>query len=235
MDLQLNGKKALVTGSTAGIGFAIAEELCKEGAEVIITGRTQKRIGEAMDRIKSKIPEAMIDGFAVDFQNKNEIEDLIATHPELDILINNVGIFEPKAFDNIPDEDWYRFFEINVMSGVRLSRYYFPKMMKQNWGRILFISSESGVQIPDEMVHYGMTKSAQLSIARGMAELTKGSNVTVNSVLPGPTKSEGVETFVQKIGDRKINPSMRWRRIFSMKRGLPHLFSALSPLRRWQP
>ncbi|MFC4872020.1 SDR family NAD(P)-dependent oxidoreductase [Negadavirga shengliensis] len=203
MDLQLGGKKALVTGSTAGIGFAIALELCREGAVVTLTGRTEERINEAIEHIKSQVPNAHINGYAVDFGKKDEVEGLIRALPLLDILINNVGIFEPKAFEEILDEDWYRFFEINVMSGIRLSRHYFPKMMQQDQGRILFISSESGIQIPDEMIHYGMTKSAQLSVSRGLAELTKGSNVTVNCVLPGPTKSEGVTAFVEKIAQRE--------------------------------
>jgi len=197
MDLQLNGKTALVTGSTAGIGFAIARRLAAEGAEVIISGRTQERIGAAITALSAGVPGARLRGVAADFARRDSVEDLLRQVPAVDILVNNVGIFEPKAFTDIPDEDWFRFFEVNVMSGVRLSRHYFPAMLQKNWGRILFISSESAVQIPQEMIHYGTTKTAQLAVARGLAELTRGTAVTVNSVLPGPTASEGVEGFVE--------------------------------------
>ncbi len=203
MDLHLKKKRILITGSSAGIGLAIAKEVAREGAEVIITGREEKRLAKAKQAIEKDVSGAKVNLISVDFAKNEEVDTLIETYPEVDILINNVGIFEPKPFENIPDEDWFRFFEVNVMSGVRLSRYYFPKMLEKDWGRIIFISSESGVQIPDEMIHYGMTKSAQLAIARGMAELTKGTNVTVNAVLPGPTWSEGVETFVGKIADEE--------------------------------
>ncbi len=199
MDLQLNGKIALVTGSTAGIGFAIAKRLLAEGASVIITGRTDARIQSAIDQLKADLPEADVRGVAVDFSEKDTITTLLQQVPTVDILINNAGIFEPKAFIDIPDEDWLRFFEVNVLSGIRLARHYFPAMLSQNWGRILFISSESALQIPEEMIHYGMTKTAQLAVARGLAELTKGTAVTVNAVLPGPTASEGVEGFVNSM------------------------------------
>lgn len=196
MNLQLNNKTALVTGSTAGIGLATARKLLAEGAHVLITGRTNARVQSVIQQLKAELPDASIDGFAVDFGKKDEIDNLINQVPSVDILINNAGIFEPKAFVDIPDEDWFRFFEVNVMSGVRLARHYFPAMLANGWGRILFISSESALQIPDEMIHYGMTKTAQLAVARGLAELTKGTAVTVNSVLPGPTASEGVQDFV---------------------------------------
>jgi len=196
MNLQLNNKTALVTGSTAGIGLATARKLLAEGAHVLITGRTNARVQSVIQQLKAELPDASIDGFAVDFGKKDEIDNLINQVPSVDILINNAGIFEPKAFVDIPDEDWFRFFEVNVMSGVRLARHYFPAMLASGWGRILFISSESALQIPDEMIHYGMTKTAQLAVARGLAELTKGTAVTVNSVLPGPTASEGVQDFV---------------------------------------
>jgi NAD(P)-dependent dehydrogenase (short-subunit alcohol dehydrogenase family) len=199
MDLQLTGKSALVTGSTAGIGLAIAQKLLEEGAEVIITGRTDKRIQEAITQLTEAIPGAKVSGVAVDFARKKEVDRLLEKVPDVDILINNVGIFEPKDFADIPDEDWFKFYEINVMSGVRLSRHYFPRMLSMDWGRILFISSESAIHIPEEMIHYGMTKTAQLAISRGLAELTKGTNVTVNSVLPGPTLSEGVGGFIQNM------------------------------------
>lgn len=199
MDLKLSDKVAFVSGSTAGIGFAIAKRLLKEGAEVIINGRTQKNIDEAILELKSNIPQAKISGITADFSKVDEVNKLIQALPDIDILINNAGIFEPKAFEEIPDEDWFRFFEVNVMSGIRLSRHFFPKMLKKNWGRIIFISSESGVFIPDEMIHYGMTKTAQLAVSRGLAELTKGTGVTVNAILPGPTKSKGVGTFIEDL------------------------------------
>jgi NAD(P)-dependent dehydrogenase (short-subunit alcohol dehydrogenase family) len=197
MDLQLTQKTALVTGSTAGIGFAIAKRLAAEGAQVIITGRTEARIGAAIEALTAQVPGARLRGVPADFAQRASVDNLLRAVPDVDILVNNVGIFEPKAFADIPDEDWFRFFEVNVMSGVRLSRHYFPAMLQKNWGRILFISSESAVQIPQEMIHYGTTKTAQLAVARGLAELTRGTHVTVNSVLPGPTASEGVEGFVE--------------------------------------
>ncbi|MCK8490264.1 SDR family oxidoreductase [Spirosoma sp. RP8] len=196
MNLQLNNKTALVTGSTAGIGLATARKLLEEGAQVIITGRTEDRIQSVIQQLKTELPNAVVRGVAVDFSQKNTIDSLLEAVPEVDILVNNAGIFGPKAFADIPDEDWFRFFEVNVMSGIRLARHYFPAMIANGWGRILFISSESALQIPEEMIHYGMTKTAQLAVARGLAELTKGTAVTVNAVLPGPTASEGVQDFV---------------------------------------
>ena len=199
MDLQLTNKKALVTGSTAGIGFAIASLLAQEGAAVVVNGRSQGRVEEAVQRIKNENKDAQVTGVAADLGTKEGVDLLTRTLPVLDILVNNLGIFEPKPFPDIPDEDWQRFFEINVLSGVRLSRFYLPGMLKQNWGRVVFISSESGVNIPVEMIHYGVTKTAQIALARGLAETTAGTNVTVNSVLPGPTRSEGVEKFVEDL------------------------------------
>jgi NAD(P)-dependent dehydrogenase (short-subunit alcohol dehydrogenase family) len=199
MDLQLKNKKALVTGSTAGIGYATALQLAKEGAEVIINGRTIERVEKAIAQIKNESGSDKVSGITADFADAESIKNLIMAIPQVDILINNVAIFEPKAFVDIPDEDWLRFYEINVMSGIRLARAYFGQMLKNNWGRIIFISSESAVQIPDEMIHYGMTKTAQLAIARGLAELTKGTAVTVNSVMPGPTLSEGVGGFIENL------------------------------------
>ncbi|MFT3772263.1 MAG: SDR family oxidoreductase [Minicystis sp.] len=196
MDLHLSGKRALVTGSTAGIGFAIAEALAAEGARVFVNGRTPTRVDAAVKAIQSKHPRAAVEGVAADLGSAKGCEALIAAVPEVDVLVNNVGIFEPKSFFEIPDADWMRFFEVNVMSGVRCSRAYMPGMMKRNWGRILFISSESGLQIPAEMIDYGTTKTAQIAVARGLAELTRGTKVTVNSILPGPTASEGVGQFV---------------------------------------
>ncbi len=199
MDLKLTDKKVFISGSTAGIGFAIAQRFLAEGAEVIINGRSKERVNEAVDELKAGSENHKVSGIAADFSKVEEINLLLSELPEVDILINNAGIFEPKAFEDISDEDWFRFFEINVMSGVRLSRHYFPKMLQKNWGRIIFISSESGVFIPDEMIQYGVTKTAQLGVSRGLAELTKGTEVTVNSILPGPTKSKGVGTFVEQL------------------------------------
>ena len=203
MDLQLKNKKALVTGSTAGIGYSIAKALANEGAEVYINGRTTVRVETAAEKLKAETGNQNINGFAVDFANSEQIDDLINQLPEVDILVNNVGIFEPKAFKEIPDADWFKFFEVNVLSGVRLSRSYFDKMIAKNWGRIIFISSESAVQIPAEMIHYGMTKTAQLAISRGLAELTAGTNVTVNTVMPGPTYSEGAGDFVESLAKQQ--------------------------------
>jgi len=203
VDLRLTGKIALVTGSTAGIGFAIAKALASEGAHVYVNGRTQERVNAAVAAVGSHAPSAKVDGIAADFSGSVGAEAVIAKLPAVDVLVNNVGIFEPKPFAEIPDADWYRFFEINVMSGVRLSRHYLAGMLERNWGRILFISSESGVQIPAEMVHYGMTKTAQIAVARGIAESVAGTGVTVNSILAGPTESEGVGAFVEAIAKQE--------------------------------
>jgi NAD(P)-dependent dehydrogenase (short-subunit alcohol dehydrogenase family) len=199
MDMQLSNRLALVSGSTAGIGYAIAEALAREGARVIVNGRTQAAvdaacaaIGKSAGKSSGKAPI----GFAGDLSVAAVAEELVRKHPGIEILVNNLGIFEPKAFEEIPDADWTRFFEINVMSGVRLTRLCLPAMKKADWGRVIFISSESAVQIPQEMIHYGMTKTAQLAVSRGLAESLAGTGITVNCVLPGPTKSRGVEDFV---------------------------------------
>lgn len=203
MDLKLKNKVALVTGSTAGIGFAIAKHLAGEGAQVYLNGRTQERVDAAVHAIKEALPESTVHGIVADFGTAAGAETVVAKLPQVDVLINNVGIFEPKPFTDIPDTDWYRFFEVNVMSGIRLSRYYLAGMLKKDWGRILFISSESAVQIPVEMIHYGMTKTAQIAIARGIAESVAGTGVTVNSILPGPTESEGVGGFVEAMAKQQ--------------------------------
>jgi NAD(P)-dependent dehydrogenase (short-subunit alcohol dehydrogenase family) len=203
VDLRINDKVALVTGSTAGIGFAIARSLAAEGAHVYVNGRTQERVDAAVAAIRSEAATIKVDGIVADFSSSAGAETVFAQLPSVDVLVNNVGIFEPKPFAEIPDADWYRFFEINVMSGVRLSRHYLAGMLKKNWGRIIFISSESAVQIPPEMVHYGMTKTAQVAVARGIAESVAGTGVTVNSVLPGPTESEGVGTFVEAMAKQQ--------------------------------
>src|SRR2546426_6486604 len=197
MDLQLQGKRALVTGSTSGIGLAIARGLAREGAGVIINGRTAERVDQSVAALNKAGVSGKVEGLAADLGTADGTRTAIERFPEVDILVNNLGIFEAKPFEDIPDADWLRFFEVNLLSGVRLSRHYLPGMKKRNWGRIVFISSESAIQIPAEMI--GMTKTAQLAIARGLAETTAGTNVTVNSVLPGPTASEGVNTFVEEL------------------------------------
>jgi len=199
MKIDLSGKTALVTGSTSGIGHAIAKGLAGAGATVVVNGRAQARVDAAATAITKAVPGSKVSGIAADVSTAAGCKALIAALPEVDILINNAGIFEPKDFFEIPDEDWSRFFETNLMSGVRLSRAYLPDMLKRNWGRIVFISSESALNIPKEMIHYGTTKTAQLAVSRGLAEMTRGTAVTVNSVLPGPTMSEGVETFVKDL------------------------------------
>ncbi|MGL5168586.1 MAG: SDR family NAD(P)-dependent oxidoreductase [Afipia sp.] len=199
MKIDLSGTTAVVTGSTAGIGHAIAKGLAKAGASVVVNGRTQAKVDAAAAAIVKAVPGSTVRGVAADVSTAVGCAVLVKAVPDADILINNAGIFEPKGFFEIPDEDWSRFFEVNVMSGVRLSRAYMPGMLKRNWGRIVFISSESALNIPSEMIHYGTSKTAQLAISRGLAELTKGTAVTVNSVLPGPTMSEGVETFVMDL------------------------------------
>ncbi|CAG4923638.1 SDR family NAD(P)-dependent oxidoreductase [Paraburkholderia saeva] len=203
MDLHLKDKLALVTGSTKGIGFAIATGLAREGARVIVNGRSQQSVDEALAKLRAQVPDAHAEGFAGNLADPKQIATLVEKHPAVDVLVNNLGIFDPKPFEEIPDEDWQHFFDTNVMSGVRLSRAYLPKMKQKNWGRIVFISSESGVQIPVEMIHYGVTKTAQLGLSRGIAESCAGTGVTVNAVLPGPTSSDGVTEFATKLAAGK--------------------------------
>ncbi|SAH95412.1 D-beta-hydroxybutyrate dehydrogenase [Bordetella ansorpii] len=203
MDMHLKDKLALVTGSTKGIGHAIAVGLAREGARVIVNGRSQPSVDAALQTLFKAVPGAQAEGHAGDLSDPTQVAALVAKYPEVDVLVNNLGIFDPKPFEDIPDEDWQHFFDTNVMSGVRLTRAYLPKMKAKNWGRVVFISSESGVQIPVEMIHYGVTKSAQISLARGLAESCAGTRVTVNSVLPGPTQSEGVMDFVDKLSGGK--------------------------------
>jgi NAD(P)-dependent dehydrogenase (short-subunit alcohol dehydrogenase family) len=202
MIIKLDGKTAIVTGSTAGIGHAIAQGLAEAGASVIVNGRTEQRVRQAIEQIKARLPKADVKGMAADLGTAEGAKALIERVPDADILINNLGIFEPKPFFDIPDEDWDRFFRVNVLSGVRLARHYARGMMQRKWGRVIFISSESAVQIPAEMVHYGMTKTAQLAVSRGLAETVAGTGVTVNAVLPGPTRSEGVEKFMEQVGSQ---------------------------------
>ncbi len=198
MDMKLTQKLALVTGSTAGIGYAIAGALAREGARVIVNGRSRAAVDGAVSRIESAAG-SRVQGFAGDLSTAAAAEELVRQHPEIEILVNNLGIFEPKPFEEIADADWMRFFDVNVLSGVRLARLCLPAMRRANWGRILFISSESGVQIPAEMIHYGATKTAQLAVSRGLAEAVAGTGITVNSILPGPTRSRGVEDFVEAL------------------------------------
>ncbi len=202
MDLQLEGKLALVSGSTAGIGYAIARTLAQEGARVLVNGRTGAAVDEAVDRIRSETG-GQAEGAAGDLSQAEVAQDIVRRRPGIEILVNNLGIFEPKPFEEIPDEDWTRFFDVNVLSGVRLARLVLPAMKAANWGRIIFISSESAVQIPAEMVHYGVTKTAQLAVSRGLAESVAGTGITVNSVLPGPTSSRGVTDFVEDMARAK--------------------------------
>jgi NAD(P)-dependent dehydrogenase (short-subunit alcohol dehydrogenase family) len=200
--IELSGKTALVTGSTSGIGMAIAKGLALAGADVVLNGRSQSKVDAAIAAVGKAAPDARVRGMVADVGTAAGCDALRAAVPDVDILINNAGIFEPKGFFDIPDEDWHRFFDVNVMSGIRLSRAYMQGMLKRNWGRIVFISSESALNIPSEMIHYGVSKTAQLAVSRGLAELTRGTAVTVNAVLPGPTMSEGVQTFVKELAQQ---------------------------------
>jgi NAD(P)-dependent dehydrogenase (short-subunit alcohol dehydrogenase family) len=200
MHIELSGQTALVTGSTSGIGFAIARGLAQAGADVVVNGRSPANVDKALKAIEKALPTSKLRGVVADVGTAKGCEQLVAATPSIDILVNNAGIFEPKDFFEITDEAWTTFFEVNVVSGARLSRAYMKGMLQRNWGRIVFISSESGLQIPPEMIHYGVTKTAQLGLARGLAELTAGTAVTVNSVLPGPTLSEGAQDFVAALG-----------------------------------
>lgn len=202
MDMHLRDKLALVSGSTAGIGFAIAKGLAGEGARVIVNGRAENRVNAAIHRIRKHNADAKLEGIAADLGSAEGVTQVVRRFPDVEVLVNNLGIFEPKPFGQISDAEWLRFFEVNVMSGVRLSRAYLPSMTKRNWGRVVFISSESGVQIPVEMIHYGVTKTAQIAVARGIAETCAGTGVTCNAVLPGPTASEGVNDFVKSLASQ---------------------------------
>lgn len=219
MDLQLSGKVALVTGSTAGIGLAIASALAGEGTTVIINGRSEQRVTEAIAKIRQHHHRAKLEPLVTDLSKAAGTTKAASQFPHVDILVNNLGSYEPKPFEAISDEDWTAIIETNFMSGVRLSRHYLPTMMTKNWGRIIFVSSESGVNIPVEMIHYGVTKTMQLALARGLAETTAGTSVTVNSILPGPTRSEGVEEFVEQMAQsRRVEPSVVEKEFFKTVR-----------------
>jgi NAD(P)-dependent dehydrogenase (short-subunit alcohol dehydrogenase family) len=219
VDLQLKDKVALVTGSTAGIGFATASSLAGEGATLIINGHSERRVGDAIATIRQKHPQAKLKACAGDLSTAEAAQRVTCQFPHADILINSLGVYEPKPFEAISDQDWQAIIETNFMSGVRLSRYYLPKMKARNWGRIIFISSESAINIPVEMIHYGVTKTMQLALARGLAETTAGTGVTVNSVLAGPTRSEGVEKFVDQIAQsRGIERSTAEKEFFATVR-----------------
>lgn len=214
MDLGISNKRAFVSGSTAGIGLAIVTALAAEGANVTLNGRTQGRVDDAVEQVKQQVPGAVVGGFVGDLSTAEGSAHLFEQLPDVDILVNNLGIFEPKSFTEISDDDWLRFFEVNVLSGIRLARHYVNGMRERDWGRIVFISSESGLQIPTEMIHYGMTKTAQLAVSRGLAETLAGTGVTVNSVLPGPTSSEGVGEFVAQLAREQDTDTARVEREF---------------------
>ena len=219
MDLQLSDRIALVSGSTAGIGLAIATTLAQEEATVIVNGRTQERVNDALKSIQQSVPNAKLQGIAADLGTTAGVELLFQQVQEVNILVNNLGIYGSKAFEDISDEEWMNILEVNVMSGVRISRHYLPLMLKKDWGRIIFISSESALNIPAEMIHYGVTKTAQVALSRGLAETTAGSRVTVNTVLPGPTRSEGVETFIEGLAkDQNISPEQVEKEFFTKTR-----------------
>jgi NAD(P)-dependent dehydrogenase (short-subunit alcohol dehydrogenase family) len=201
MDLQLEGKRAFVSGSTQGIGYAIARALLDEGASVVINGRTGSRVQSAMERLTAEVPGAVVEGAVADFADSDQVQGLLDTLGELDILVNNVGLFERTSFAEIADNDWQRYFDVNVMSGVRISRHALPGMLARGRGRILFIASESGVNIPADMLHYGVTKAAMLALSNGLAKLTRGTDVTVNAILGGPTYSDGVKDTVRRIAE----------------------------------
>ena len=219
MNLDLTGKRALVTGSTRGIGFAAAKGLAEMGAAVVVNGRTGKTTDAAVTRLKGALPDAQIEGAAGDLATPAGADSVIDSAGDLDVLVNNTGIYDLAAFEKIEDGEWTRFFETNVMSGVRLTRHYLPRMIEKNWGRVVFVSSESGINIPSEMIHYGFSKAAQLAIARGCADLTKGTDVTVNSVLPGPTWVEGLaEKFEARAKARNTTIEALQAEMFAQRR-----------------
>lgn len=221
MDLKLKGKRAFISGSTQGIGFAIAQQLLAESVEVIINGRDQLKLDKSLTALKTEFPAAIVSGIVADFSDQQQVAELLTQLNDIDILINNVGIFELRDFTDLTDEDWYRMFDINVMSTVRLSRKLLPQMLKKNWGRVVFISSESGVNIPENMIHYGMTKSAMMAISNGLSKLTKGTEVTVNTILGGPTYSDGVANTIEHIAAAQ-NMDLEQLKLGIMQQTNPH-------------
>lgn len=206
MDLQLNGKTAFISGSSRGIGYATAKALATEGADVILNGRDPGKLTEAVEALRREVPGVSVSGLPADFAVADEVDRLCDQVPDVDILVNNVGLFELKPFEKISDDDWRLYFEVNTLSGVRLARRLMPSMLGRGWGRILFISSESGVNVPADMIHYGTSKTAMLSVANGLAKLTKNTAVTVNSVLGGPTYSDGVAQTVTMVAGAQSIP-----------------------------
>lgn len=214
MKIELDGKKALVTGSSGGIGLAIAQGLAEAGAQVVLHGRNADKLKQAADTVARQHPGAQVHTVQADLSTADGAASICAAHPDVDILVNNAGYFAPKSFTEITDDDWRYMLDTNVMSGVRLSRYYLPRMLAADWGRIVFISSESALHIPAEMIHYGVSKTALLGVSRGLAELTAGSGVTVNAVLPGPTRSEGVVDFFAEMAREQGLPQEQMERDF---------------------
>ncbi|UAY55655.1 SDR family NAD(P)-dependent oxidoreductase [Arachidicoccus terrestris] len=230
MNLKLKNKTALVTGSTTGIGFATAGSLAAEGAKVIVNGRTLERVEAAVAKIKSDTGNQNVYGAVADLEHAEGVYSLTSRFPEVDILVNNIGIAEPKAFNDISDKEWLNIYNVNVMSGVRLSRAYLNKMLKVNWGRIIFISSESGVQIPAEMIQYGVSKTAQLALARGLAETTVGTSVTVNTILPGPTRTDAIVNFLKLTAERQgISQTEVEKAFFTSMRGTSIIKRLIEP------
>ena len=207
MDMVLNGKRAFVSGSTQGIGFAVARALAADGAAVVLNGRSVDRVDDAVGRLRALVPTADVSGIAADFAHPGQVRDLMGRLGEVDVLVNNVGIFEVKAFEDISDDDWQRYLEVNLMSAVRLSRHALPAMLAAGWGRIIFVSSESGVNVPADMTHYGVTKAGALALGNGLAKLTRGTNVTVNTILGGPTYSDGVAAAIESIAQGQGMPA----------------------------
>lgn len=230
MNLQLKEKIALVTGSTTGIGFAIARSLAAEGAKVIVNGRTSERVNAAVEKIKSETGNLNIFGAVADLEQADQVNALIQQYPDVNILVNNAGVAQPKAFKDIPDEEWLDIYQVNVMSGVRLSRAYIEQMLKANWGRIIFISSESGVQVPAEMIQYGVSKTAQIGLSRGLAEMTVGTAVTVNTVLPGPTSTQAITNFMKAAAEQQgISETEMEEVFFTSMRGTSLLKRFITP------
>lgn len=206
MDLQLVGKTAFVSGSTQGIGYAISQALLGEGASVIVNGRDDDRVQSAVANLRRAVPGAIVSGIAADFANPEDVRRLLDSLGDPDILVNNLGLFEIKSFAEISDDDWQRYFDVNVMSSVRLSRHVLNRMLAKKWGRIIFVGSESGVNVPGDMVHYGVTKAGMLALSNGLSKLTRGTEVTVNTILGGPTYSDGVAVTVTAIADAQGVP-----------------------------